>query len=428
MNGSTWYSDRYSQRLGGGIHEVEQISALSAKVDNVATMVQKLAQITLQNQNGSYVYTPHSPSRQVMICDLCGGGHNLGECLNDDTNYQSSVEHINLVGYNRPQQPFQPQGAYDPNNSRNHPDFSWSNPNGAANPQSYGNRNPPPGFQGQQNFRGGPTQQFRSTQGFQPQAPTIQPSPPLPTLEAPPPPNWEAMMQMMLKSQLQSEEKYKQMSEKIDQLSAHNKMLERQIANQAFTSSTKVPGKLPACPENPREHVNAIVTRSGKKLEEPPFPVDKPRSSKILDVEIEEKLEEEEATPPVLNASPQSHEKDEKEKPERKYVPPLPFPQKFQKQAKDNAGSKGSIDGKHGKFRRRQGLLPSPPSDGSNWMQRRMGWWSSRRRRSAAMVPPSSHGGISNRRLWNSGVTLLLKQRSRYDGMIGEREQSSERL
>nr|GMD63551.1 uncharacterized protein LOC109185573 [Ipomoea batatas] len=260
MNGSTWYSDRSSQRLGGGIHEVEQISALSAKVDNVATMVQKLAQITLQNQNVSYVSTPSSPSRQVLICDLCGGGHNMGECLNDDTNSQSSVEHIDLVGYNMPQQSFQTQGAYNPNTSWNHPGFSWSNPNGAANPQ---------------------------------------------------------------------------MSKKLDQLSAPNKMLERQIANQASTSSTKVTGKLPACPENPREHVNAIITRSGKKLEEPPLPVYKPRPSKIVDVEIEEKLEEEEANPHVLNASPQSHEKDEKEKPERKYVPPLPFPQKFQRQAKE---------------------------------------------------------------------------------------------
>ncbi|XP_031116500.1 uncharacterized protein LOC116020158 [Ipomoea triloba] len=166
MNGSTWYYDRSSQRLGGGIHEVEQISALSAKVYNVATMVQKLAQITLQNRNVSYVSTPSSPSRQVMICDLCGEGHNLGECLNDDTNSQSSVEHIDLVGYNRPQQSFQPQGAYNPNAPRNHPGFSWSNPNGATNPQSYGNRNSPPGFQGQQNFRGGQTQPFRPTQGF----------------------------------------------------------------------------------------------------------------------------------------------------------------------------------------------------------------------------------------------------------------------
>ncbi|XP_031104844.1 uncharacterized protein LOC116009834 [Ipomoea triloba] len=275
-----------------------------------------------------------------MICDLCGGGHNLGECLNEDTNSQSSVEHIDLVGYNRPQQSFQPQGAYNPNTSRNHPGFSWSNPMGVANPQHFGNRGSPPGFQGQSNYRGAPPQQFRPTQGFQPQVPTIQPSPPLPTLEAPPPPNWEAMMQMMLKSQLQSEERYKQMSEKLDQLSAHNKMLERQIANQASTSTTKVMGKLPACPENLREHVNANVTRSGKKLEEPTLPIDKPRPSKIVDVEIEERLEEEEANHPVLNASPQSHEKYEKEKPERKYVPPLPFPQKFQKQAKDSRWKK----------------------------------------------------------------------------------------
>nr|GMC47044.1 uncharacterized protein LOC109183808 [Ipomoea batatas] len=126
------------------------------------------------------------------------------------------------------------------------------------------------------------------------------------------------MMEMMVKSQLQSDERFRQVTERLDQLCAHNKMLENQIANQASTSSTKVTGKLPACPENPREHVNAIETRSGKKLEEPPLPVDKPRPSKIIDVEIEEKLEEEEANPPVLNASPQSHETDEKEKPERK--------------------------------------------------------------------------------------------------------------
>nr|GMC99893.1 protein NYNRIN-like [Ipomoea batatas] len=153
-----------------------------------------------------------------MMCDLCGGEHNSGECFNDDTSSQSSMEHVDLVGYGRQQQSFQPQGAYNPNAPRNHPGFSWSNPNGAANPQSYGNRNPPPGFQGQQNFRGGQTQPFRPTQGFQPQVPTIQPRPPLPTLEAPPPPNWEAMMEMMVKSQLQSEERFRQVTERLDQL------------------------------------------------------------------------------------------------------------------------------------------------------------------------------------------------------------------
>nr|GMD78630.1 uncharacterized protein LOC109152581 [Ipomoea batatas] len=77
------------------------------------------------------------------------------------------MEHIDLVGYNRSQQSFQPQGAYNPNASRNHPDFSWSNPMGVTNLQNFGNRGPPLGFQGQQNYRGFPPQQFRHNQGFQ---------------------------------------------------------------------------------------------------------------------------------------------------------------------------------------------------------------------------------------------------------------------
>nr|GMD78047.1 (-)-alpha-terpineol synthase-like [Ipomoea batatas] len=129
-NGTTWYSEKSSQRLVGGFHDVDQISALSAKVDNMASMVQKIAQITLNNQNVSYASSTSIPPRQIMM-----------------------------------QQQFQPQGAYNPNASRNHPGFSWSNPMGAANPQSFGNRGPPPGFQGQQNYRGGQQQQ-QSRQKF----------------------------------------------------------------------------------------------------------------------------------------------------------------------------------------------------------------------------------------------------------------------
>nr|GMC98390.1 uncharacterized protein LOC109169324 [Ipomoea batatas] len=112
---------------------------------------------------------------------------------------QSTMEQVDLVGYGRQQQ-FQPQGAYNPNASRNHPGFSWSNPMGAANPQSFGNRGPPPGFQGQQNYRGGQQQQqSRQNLGFQNS--NAQPRQPL---EKPPPPNWEAMIEMMFKSQMQN--------------------------------------------------------------------------------------------------------------------------------------------------------------------------------------------------------------------------------
>nr|GMD78650.1 uncharacterized protein LOC109169324 [Ipomoea batatas] len=179
----------------------------------MASMVQKIAQITLNNQNVSYASSTSIPPRQIMMCDLCGGEHNLGECLNDDMGSQSTMEQVDLVGYGRQQQ-FQPQGAYNPNVSRNHPGFSWSNPMGAANPQSFGNRGPPPGFQGQQNYRGGQQQQqSRQNLGFQNS--NAQPRQPL---EKPPPPNWEAMIEMMFKSQMQSEEKIRQVSDKLDQL------------------------------------------------------------------------------------------------------------------------------------------------------------------------------------------------------------------
>nr|GMC73484.1 uncharacterized protein LOC109169324 [Ipomoea batatas] len=180
----------------------------------MASMVQKIAQITLNNQNVSYASSTSIPPRQIMMCDLCGGEHNLGECLNDDMGSQSTMEQVDLVGYGRQQQSFQPQGAYNPNASRNHPGFSWSNPMGAANPQSFGNRGPPPGFQGQQNYRGGQQQQqSRQNLGFQNS--NAQPRQPL---EKPPPPNWEAMIEMMFKSQMQSEEKIRQVSDKLDQL------------------------------------------------------------------------------------------------------------------------------------------------------------------------------------------------------------------
>nr|GMC46586.1 uncharacterized protein LOC109169324 [Ipomoea batatas] len=173
---------------------------MSAKVDNMASMVQKIAQITLNNQNVSYASSTSIPPRQIMMCDLCGGEHNLGKCLNDDMGSQSTMEQVDLVGYGRQQQSFQPQGAYNPNASRNHPGFSWSNPMGAANPQSFGNRGPPPGFQGQQNYRGGQQQQqSRQNLGFQNS--NAQPRQPL---EKPPPPNWEAMIEMMFKSQMQN--------------------------------------------------------------------------------------------------------------------------------------------------------------------------------------------------------------------------------
>jgi len=66
-------------------------------------------------------------------------------------------------------------------------------------------------------------------------------------------------------------------------------MLETQIAHQAGSSSTP-PGRLPNKPkQNPREQCNAIVLRSGTKLEGP----------KVTSVEVESKKEKDKGRTPL---------------------------------------------------------------------------------------------------------------------------------
>jgi hypothetical protein len=271
MNGSTWYTERSPQKLVGGIHDAGQLADLSTKLDNVVSLVQKLAQITSQN-------------------------HNSGDCI-DELNSQTSMEQVNMLGYNRPhQQSYQPQGTYHPNNSRNHPGFSWSNPVGAANPQHFVNRGPL-GYQGTQ----------------------VQSK--FPVSEAPPQSNTEVLLEKLIKGQLE-------ITERMDKMEARQNMVERQLANQPSISSTKVTGKLPAMPENPREHVNAIVTRSGKVLEEPPLPIKASIPKKTVEEKIEEILDGIEDEPIAVQNNPQVQK--EVEKPVRRYVPPLPFPQNLE--------------------------------------------------------------------------------------------------
>ncbi|VFQ73960.1 unnamed protein product [Cuscuta campestris] len=288
-NGSTWYSDRPS------------------------------AQPKLEAS------PPHVP---VFMCVSCGGQHDQSSCPWD------AMEQVDYVNYNRPQQQQNPFGGFSSQN-RNHPGFSWSNPSGAANPQAY--RSSPPGFhnQQQQQFRGGQgfanNQQVKQNQSF-PYVPNQQ-KPILPTPETPSAPGLDNIVDQLLKSQLAQAETLKKISEELTQLRAHNRMLENQISSQASTSSTKVTGKLPACPENPREQMNAITTRSGKQLQSPSL------SSSEPDEEIREDAKEEpqnKVKGDAVGMLPESIQIKEGKKEEdeglvRKYVPPIPFPNRLKK-------------------------------------------------------------------------------------------------
>ncbi|CAM8994483.1 unnamed protein product [Rhodiola kirilowii] len=117
----------------------------------------------------------------------------------------------------------------------------------------------------------------------------------------------------------------------MDEMSTHSKMLEMQIAQQA-ESSTKAQGKLPARPEQRKEHCEAVTLRSGKKLEGvapkkavqmPPKPVGQARAK-------EREFNEEVPNHPTVKAK-ESEEKKEELKP---YSPPVPFPQRLIKPSK----------------------------------------------------------------------------------------------
>ncbi|XP_057986658.1 uncharacterized protein LOC110660337 [Hevea brasiliensis] len=111
-----------------------------------------------------------------------------------------------------------------------------------------------------------------------------------------------------------------QLASKVDQMATYNKMLENQIAQRASSLNNKAFGKLPSQPENSREHCKAVTLRSGKILESG-------------DKNIEEKVEGDEKV--EVEVRVEVERKSEEEEPKyvahKAYMPPLPFPQRFQK-------------------------------------------------------------------------------------------------
>ncbi|XP_019173859.1 PREDICTED: uncharacterized protein LOC109169433 [Ipomoea nil] len=189
-------------------------------------------------------------------------------------------------------------------------------------------------FQGQQGYKGnyqGTQQQWRPNQGYHGQAsyqghqggPSQfgyhgnQPHPPRPTTEAPKGRSLEDLFQAI-----------QNLNAKVDQVVAHNKMLENQIANQASPSRNKVIGKLPAYSENPKDQVNAITTRSGKQLQDPPLVLEKKLEEVVEEREPEEKVLEDAQD---LEGETLQMGNGNKNKEVEKYTPPLPFPQRLRR-------------------------------------------------------------------------------------------------
>jgi len=291
-NTESWYNERSEppkKEKPAGMFEVEEKMAMQAQLDSIQHMLKQMMQAPKQSVQAvtqpptqvPYMPTPYSypqspcnsPGLQslamVVCCAICGGNHASQSCCLLDGNGQGSsqsAEQIDMIGYSRPQgQGFQGYGQQR-NQFGNQYGNQWNNQG----------RNPPPGFQGNQGNRGGNQgNQWRGNQNQWTQQGTSQP---------PQDPDMKTFMTMMMNQmgKLQAE------VENLRTQCGGNK----QEPPQAPSSS----GKLPATTENPRHQVNAVTTRSGVALKDPPYPTDDRTQEREVEEDVieKEKIDKEE--------------------------------------------------------------------------------------------------------------------------------------
>ncbi|CAN0898822.1 Retrovirus-related Pol polyprotein from transposon 17.6 [Linum grandiflorum] len=116
-----WGAVDRTQPKRGGLHAIDEISALHAKIE---ALTASLAQVTTKPP--------------TAICEVCIGPHSIEHCPLFATS-SSNVEQVNYMGNRPPNQAGAYSNTYNPG-WRNHPNFSWSNNNQNVN-------RPPPGFE-----------------------------------------------------------------------------------------------------------------------------------------------------------------------------------------------------------------------------------------------------------------------------------------
>ena len=219
-----------------GMYEISDLDNVHAKVDALTLKIDNLTAIP-----------PAIVAAITPNCKICGvPGHLVTECKilagtpADQVNYAQGNPYSN---------------TYNPG-WKNHPNFSYKNPNALYAP----NQAPavPPGYQ----------------------------KPPANAPSVPRKSNLELMMENFIATQAQTNkdvqnqnihtnEQIKQLANKIDALATHNKMLETQISQVAQQQApTAAPtDTFPGQPQpNPKGHAHAIILRSGTELDGPPDP------------------------------------------------------------------------------------------------------------------------------------------------------------
>ncbi|XP_075078238.1 uncharacterized protein LOC142164299 [Nicotiana tabacum] len=111
-NAIQWPSERVIIKKVATVNQVDALNTLTQQIVSLAQKFESFQVNTLQSN--------HSEA-----CDMCGGNHQNYEC--QATN--QTDEQVNVIGY----KPY-PFGSPM---AQKHPEFQWSNPNGAENSQSF---------------------------------------------------------------------------------------------------------------------------------------------------------------------------------------------------------------------------------------------------------------------------------------------------
>ncbi|XP_037495258.1 uncharacterized protein LOC105634587 [Jatropha curcas] len=237
MATNSHYQSSSERRKTAGINEIDAISALNAKVDN---MVRKLDLLTTKSVNSI-----------MQTCDRCNEPHGIGECMLDSANPQT-LEQVNyMMNQGRRNYPY--SNPYD-NNLRNHPNLSYGNSNNTLN----------------------------ATPGFLP----------------PEKKSHDDLLTALSKSHMDFMNETREHN-KIQQAAIRN--LEIQMGQFANMMAARPQGTLPSNTEkNPKEQVQAITLGSGRQLEDKPRKEkEKEEERKAPIIDLVEKEEVKPYVPPV---------------------------------------------------------------------------------------------------------------------------------
>ncbi|KAK1439692.1 hypothetical protein QVD17_05512 [Tagetes erecta] len=276
-----------------GVHQVDSYTALTAQLEALSTKVDQM-----------------QVNRVHTCCELCGGPHPGSDCQMGEMMH----EQVDFMGnQTRPQNnPY--SNTYNPG-WRNHPNFGWRS--GSLNQQ-------PPGFNQRPPF------QQTQTQSFQSRPPQASLHNQGPSSSSQPSQEGKATMEDMMARLLANSEKQNRYTEdrflknetELRNQKASLQNIENQVGQIAKLLSERPQGGLPGNTEtNPKGHVKAITTRSGKTTE----PVPSPSSQPVVE---EEETESPDEVP--LRRSPASTARSKE--PVKPYNPPIPYPGRLKKQ------------------------------------------------------------------------------------------------